>query len=145
MGESERATPQRTDFPESSLTPAHEAAAKELQGTWKVTEIHTALGSSAVEEGRIIPYTFEGNKLITVGPANTKVEIEYRLDPTKSPKQIDQRFTGGRIGPWIAKGIYKVEGDTLTICYGDPNVARPTEFITSPGDGRKMRVHKRVK
>ncbi len=140
----ERDTPQRTDFPESSLSPAHIAAAKELQGTWKVTEFHTARGSSAVQEGRIIPYTFEGNKLITVGPANVRVEIEYRLDPTKSPKQIDQRFTGGTIGPWIAKGIFKLEGDTLTICYGGPDVARPTEFTVRPGDGRTMVVHKRL-
>jgi uncharacterized protein (TIGR03067 family) len=136
--------PQLTDFPESSLSPAHTAAAKELQGTWKVTEFHTARGSSVVEEGRIIPYTFEGNNLITVGQGNVRVEIEYRLDPTKSPKQIDQRFTGGTIGPWIAKGIYKLEGDTLTICFGSPNVDRPTEFTAKPGDGRTMRVHKRV-
>jgi uncharacterized protein (TIGR03067 family) len=140
----ERDTPQLTDFPESSLSPAHTAAAKELQGTWKVTEFHTARGFSAVEDGRIIPYTFEGNKLITVGPGDVRVEIEYRLDPTKSPKQIDQRFTGGAIGPWIAKGIYKLEGDTLTICYGGRNVARPTEFAAKPEDGRTMRVHKRV-
>jgi uncharacterized protein (TIGR03067 family) len=141
----ERDTPQLTDFPESSLTPAHTAAAKELQGKWKVTEFHTAQGSSVVEEGRLIPYTFDGNKLITVGPGDIGVEIEYRLDPTKSPQQIDQRFTGGRIGPWIAKGIYKVDGDKLTICYGNPNVARPTDFTATPGDGRTMRVHKRVK
>jgi uncharacterized protein (TIGR03067 family) len=137
-------SPQLTDFPESSLSPAHTAAAKELQGKWKVTEFHTAHGSSAVEGGRIIPYTFEGNKLITVGPGNVRVEIEYRLDPAKSPKQIDQRFTGGAIGRWIAKGIYKLEGDTLTICYGGPDVARPTEFTAKPGDGRTMRVHKRL-
>ena len=140
----ERDIPQLTEFPESSPSPAHTAAAKELQGTWKVTEFHTARGSSAVEDGRIIPYTFEGNKLITVGPGDVRVEIEYRLDPTKSPKQIDQRFAGGVIGPWIAKGIYKLEGDTLTICYGGRDVARPTEFAAKPGDERTMRVHKRV-
>jgi uncharacterized protein (TIGR03067 family) len=137
--------PQLADFPESSLSPAHTAAAEELQGTWKVTEFHTEQGSRVVEEGLIIPYSFEGNKLITVGPGNVRVLIEYRLDPTKSPKQIDQLFTGGVIGPWIAKGIYKLEGDTLTICYGGRNVARPTEFTAKPGDGRTMRVHKRVK
>jgi len=49
------------------------------------------------------------------------------------------------MGPWIAKGIYKQEGDTLTICYGGPKVTRPTEFTTHPGDGRQMCILKRVK
>jgi uncharacterized protein (TIGR03067 family) len=136
---------QAMDFPEASLTPGHLAAAKDLQGMWTVVSFHHDGGSTPVQEGRVIPYTFEGNKLITVGPFDAKVEIEYRLDPSKNPKQIDQRFTGGALGPWIAKGIYKIEGETLTICYGGPNVARPTDFTTKPGDGRTMRVHKRVK
>jgi uncharacterized protein (TIGR03067 family) len=132
-------------FPQSSLTPEHAAEAKELQGMWKVSSFQRDGKSTPVQEGSVIPYTFEGNTLITVGPLNAKVEIEYRLDPTKKPKQFDQRFTGGNIGPWIAKGIYRLEGGNLTICYGGPNVARPTEFSTDPGDGRSMRVHTRIK
>jgi uncharacterized protein (TIGR03067 family) len=112
---------------------------------WKVVSFHRDGKDSPVQEGRVIPYTFEGNKLVTADPLGAKVEIEYRLDPSKTPKQIDQRFTGGSIGPWIAKGIYELEGDTLTICYGGPNVPRPTEFSTDPGDGRSMRVHRRIK
>jgi uncharacterized protein (TIGR03067 family) len=83
--------------------------------------------------------------LTTVGPDNRRIEREYRLNPSKRPKEFDQRFTGGTIGPWIAKGIYKFDGDTFTLCYGDPNVARPNEFTTHPGDGRKMQVYRRVK
>jgi uncharacterized protein (TIGR03067 family) len=141
----ERDVPQPTDFPESSLSPGHATAAKELQGMWTVVSFHSKGESSPVKEGHIIPYTFEGNKLITVGPLNAKVEMEFRLDPSKNPKRIDQRFTGGRIGPWIAKGIYKVEGGLLTICHGGPNISRPTDFTTRPGDGLTMTVNKRVK
>jgi len=133
-----------TDFTDASLTPEHVSAAKDLQGTWAVISFHSDGESTPVRQGLVIPYTFDGNKLVTVGPFNAKVEIEFRLDPTRKPKQIDQRFTGGRIGPWIAKGIYEQRGDTLTICYGGPNVLRPTEFETKPGDGRSMRVHRRV-
>jgi uncharacterized protein (TIGR03067 family) len=141
-----------TDFTESSLSPEHIAAAKELQGEWTVVAFHSA-GRVALANpdlvkkslGTLVTDVFEGNKLITLTPLKTRVEIEYRLDPAKEPKRIDQRFTGGRIGPWIAKGIYKLEGDVLTICYGDPNVGRPTDFITKPGDGRKMNVYRRLK
>jgi hypothetical protein len=48
------------------------------------------------------------------------------------------------MGPWISKGIYKLEGDTLTIYSGDPKVSRPTDFTTAPGDGRMVVVFKRV-
>ncbi len=134
----------RQIFPSLHSPPRTRLPQKSFRGRGKLLHTSHRTWAYAVEEGRIIPYTFEGNNLITVGPGNVRVEIEYRLDPTKSPKQIDQRFTGGTIGPWIARGIYKLEGETLTICYGGPNVARPTEFTAKPGDGRTMRVHKRV-
>jgi uncharacterized protein (TIGR03067 family) len=129
----------------SSLTPEHLAAAEELQGKWLTVAYHSKGVSTPIQPGREVPYTFEGNKQITVNPINPRQEIEYRLDPNSSPKRFDQRFTGGTIGPWIALGIYKLEGDTLTICYGGPKVARPDEFTTHPGDGRSMRVMKRAK
>jgi uncharacterized protein (TIGR03067 family) len=141
----ERYAPPVTEFPASSLTPAHSAAAKELQGTWQVVSYHSNGRSTPALKALEVPYTFEGDKLITANPFNVREEREYRLDPTRNPKQFDQRFTGGTIGPWIAKGIYEVVGDTLTICYGGANIARPTEFTTHPGDGRKMQVYQRVK
>jgi uncharacterized protein (TIGR03067 family) len=141
----ERDKPLQTEFSKASHTAEHRAAAKELQGKWITIAYHGNGKYTRVQPGREVPYTFEGNKQITVNPFNPRQEIEYRLDPTKTPKWIDQRYTGGTIGPWIAKGIYKLEGDRLTICYGGPNVARPDNFTTRAGDGRSMRVLKRVK
>jgi uncharacterized protein (TIGR03067 family) len=137
--------PLQTDFPENSLTPEHLAAAKDFQGEWANVAYHGNGVDTPVPQGREVPSSFEGNKEITVNPFNVHQEIEYRLDPTKTPKQIDRRFTGGAMGPWISKGIYKLEGDTLTICYGGPKIARPTEFTTQPKDGLMMLVLKRVK
>jgi uncharacterized protein (TIGR03067 family) len=141
-----------TNFADASLSPEHLAAAKELQGEWTITSFGTNGERRPADPDRIksvfgslVTDWFDGNKLITLTPIRTKVEIEYRLDPTKEPKWIDQRFTGGRIGPWIAKGIYKLDNDVLTICYGDPNVDRPTDFSTKPGDGRKLNEYKRIK
>src|SRR2546421_4996202 len=69
------ATRSATDFSESSLSPEHAAAAKELQGKWTVTSFHEDGKITPIQEGRLIPYTFEGSKIITVGPLNARVEI----------------------------------------------------------------------
>ena len=52
-----------------------------------------------------------------------------RLDPTKSPKEFDVEWLPGK----FYHGIYRIEGDTLTLCHGKPGQPRPTEFAGSGG------------
>jgi uncharacterized protein (TIGR03067 family) len=66
----------------------------------------------------------------------------YKLDKSKKVKQVDAIPNGG--GAPI-KGIYKVNGDTMTVCYAAPGKARPTSFSARPGSGQKLLVWKKVK
>ena len=51
-----------------------------------------------------------------------------------------------RRGDKTMKGIYKLDGDKLTICYAyDPDSARPTEFKTSPDARAYLYELERVK
>ena len=60
---------------------------------------------------------------------------EVKLDETTSPRQVDWiNFTSAdqQEFPQIP-GIYKLDGDTFTVCNGGMNGSRPKEF--KPGDG----------
>ncbi|HEY4312916.1 MAG TPA: M56 family metallopeptidase [Pirellulales bacterium] len=70
----------------------------------------------------------------------------YRLkfDATKNPMWVD--LSADRLGDRTLKGICALDGDKLTICYSyDPDLARPTEFKTTPDAQAYLYVLERVK
>jgi uncharacterized protein (TIGR03067 family) len=58
------------------------------------------------------------------------------MDAANTPKAIDLTVIGGPEEGMTYHGIYKVEGDTYTICRNvAPDKERPTGFVTSPKSG----------
>jgi uncharacterized protein (TIGR03067 family) len=74
-------------------------------------------------------------------------EIEgngYKTDPKADPPTIDLEF------PWTAvhdvvPGIYRVDGDTLTICLTVDHKPRSTRFASTAEAGTALWVFQRVK
>src|SRR5262245_12363051 len=65
-----------------------------------------------------------------------------RIDPRASPATFDMDWRVGGV-PYF-RGIYKVKGDTLTICYNSAGEERPTSF-DGPGKGKGTEVFTRVR
>jgi uncharacterized protein (TIGR03067 family) len=58
---------------------------------------------------------------------------------------INASDTTGRFAGKSVKGIYKLDGDELTISFAPPGEPRPTEFETKDKPGRLLHVWKRVR
>jgi uncharacterized protein (TIGR03067 family) len=68
----------------------------------------------------------------------------FKIDATKSPRAIDFTYTSGFSKGKTIKGIYKLDGDDLTICRGlSPEIDRPNEFAAPVGSDLLLVVWKR--
>lgn len=67
----------------------------------------------------------------------------YKMDTTKTPKQITITPDEGEEKP--GKAIYKLVGDTLTICVTHESEAPPKEFKTEEGSMNMLLVLERQK
>jgi uncharacterized protein (TIGR03067 family) len=67
----------------------------------------------------------------------------YVTDTQKSPPTIDIHMNPAARADW--RGIYKIEGDTLTLCLITGDRERPKTFESSPEKPTTVWIFKRVK
>jgi uncharacterized protein (TIGR03067 family) len=125
------------------------AGKKELekfQGKW--VRVSITIDGKALEEDEIKhrSLVFKGEKLTLLYKDKERATASLKIDRSKSPAQIDTTNEDGPRKGGTSKGIYKFDGDTLTICtggWGKDN--RPTEFASKPGSGTMLFVFRRAK
>jgi len=140
--------------PASSTAPRDEAVRAELarlQGTWTLTYMEIggeeiprkpdASGQAALETPII-----QGDSWMEEGPSGKKPELfmNIKLLPSAEPKQID--LVRADLGNCLA-GIYKIEGDILTLCVtiADDAPIRPTRFVSRKALPLMLCIYKKRK
>ena len=73
------------------------------------------------------------------------IQGTHKLDPSKTPKQIDAVRSNGPHAGEELKGIYTLEGDTYKACFGAPGKEHPTEFSSTSSGGHRLIVMHREK
>jgi uncharacterized protein (TIGR03067 family) len=117
---------------------------KKLQGAWAVESVTWDPREKNEGMGKGLSIIISGESLVAKVPGEDKNlgKANFKIDPTKELKTIDITGEGGND---VVRGIYKLEGDTLTVCVG-PNERkeRPTDFASKPGSRQTLVVLKRV-
>ena len=121
--------------------------APSLVGEWE--------GEKAVAGGKELPvpaggvgFTFNADGTVTMREGKRAPrQLRYTADPKKDPAEFDILPPDDKPERGVFVGIYKIEGDTLTVCaaVGPPGTARPTTFESTPGSEARLVVFKRVK
>ena len=114
--------------------------AEKLRGTWTFTKM-VRNGQNLLTQFGEVEVVFDAKKFTSPG-----IEAEYTLDPSKNPKAIDISYKQGPAAGQTIKAIYKLEGDTLTICRAlTQKDERPKEFAAPAGSGKFLFEFKRNK
>ena len=129
----------------ASALPA-KAAETTLQGTW--------ITSKAEQDGKAAD-DLVGHRLSFM---DNRFEIRSKddkplyagtvqINPTANPATIDFQQKKGALNGKVWKGIYAVDGDTLTTCDNAPNLkkGRPAAFEAKSGSGYVLITFKRAK
>jgi uncharacterized protein (TIGR03067 family) len=121
------------------------ADAERMQGVWEMAEY--VVNGVAAPENMTRPWLLvvEGD-VYNPGSGETSVEYRFRLDPNLLPKSIDLApLLPGSKGKYY-RGVYKLDGETLTICRPlDIDDERPAGFTARDGSNLTRVVWKRRK
>jgi uncharacterized protein (TIGR03067 family) len=98
-----------------------------IQGTWLIVGLEAGGKAEPDRNYRNNTIVFIKDKATLQERSYSPIDFTLALDPTKTPKTIDLTTKGN-----VLNGIYKLDGDDLTICLSIGG-KRPAEFATKPG------------
>jgi len=127
------AAPRLKDPPKDSLS---------LVGTWEFACLRSNGSDKTLAVTFEWQFTAGGHWLIRTDGKTRPGESRYSADPNADPAAID--LDDGP-GTSLRQGIYRVDGDTLTVCIGSGLANRPTAFEAPKGSLSFLYTFRRVR
>ena len=121
---------------------------EKLTGTWLTVSLVND-GKTLVDEddppkeGPTTKLVYDGTKwMINVGDKTVASGV-FKIDATKTPKEIDIMDESGKRNDKTKLGIYELDGDEYKFCLAPAGEPRPTEFKSKAGSKHSLGVSKR--
>jgi uncharacterized protein (TIGR03067 family) len=118
-----------------------EAEQKKLQGTWVALAVTESGQEQQVTGAHRMKY--EGDVIALMEGDEVHASGTFKLDSSRNPMQIDIAFDSGKMSGKTGRAIYAWDGANLKFCGAIEPHDRPTDFTSTPGDGRLLLVLKR--
>jgi uncharacterized protein (TIGR03067 family) len=119
---------------------------KKLEGNWLMAEMEHGGKKTPAKQLAKMALEVSGNKITTRESGEiTEEAVISSMDGKSKPAAFDLKITSGSDSGKVVKGIYKLDGDTLTICVAEPGKDRPEAFAGKVGTGHTLMGFKRKK
>lgn len=121
---------------------------QKLQGTWLTVSLVTS-GKAVMDEnlppkpGPVTRLVYEGNQWKVRVGEKTVATGTWKIDSTRTPKEIDIMDESGMKNEKTKLAIYELEGDTYRYCIAPAGKPRPTEFSAKEGSDNALIVSRR--
>jgi len=113
-----------------------------IQGNWAMISMEIKGVKRPDDAVKQYLLKVDGSKWVVLMGEQKVMNSVFKLDASKEPKTIDLLTLVGK-AEVASEGIYKIEGDTLTVCRTDGYKDRPKEFRADQDAGILV-VWKRV-
>jgi uncharacterized protein (TIGR03067 family) len=108
---------------------------KKLSGTYVMVSGESRAEKLSEDRIKETKLTMDGEKYTATFGGDT-IMGTLKVDPTKTPKEIDATDSERK----TILGIYKFEKDQFTVCFAPPGKERPKEFSLKAGTGDFIHV-----
>jgi uncharacterized protein (TIGR03067 family) len=116
-----------------------------LQGDWQLTAMTIDGRETPAEKTKDYRLRVRGDEYV-VHITDTPRELKFKIDPRQTPKAMDLTYQSGENKGRVNRAIYRLDGDTLTMCrHREADQDRPADFESKPGSGLVLTVWKRGK
>ncbi len=115
------------------------------QGKWSVTSMIRDDKEAPTDIRESITREVSDDHIVWKRDGESFAGTRFVIDAKKSPKEIDLIPDGGPATDKHVLGIYKFDGETLTICMADAGRPRPTAFEAKAGSKQTLQSFKRAK